>query len=169
MTRGRPPARHSQAHAATYAFPDAYAGQSTALRDTMVNLIIQSPQDCHTGTMLPFTQIEGTTVEWDELRFDVRLMQRVPYEGVSRMQTSIKRRHRDRIVRRGLGMMIGAFCSQPFALCTSLTLLVCLQSRTFTQRPRVRSTSSNSFCPFAIVFKRHVRMQIFKPVSCCWQ
>lgn len=36
VTCGCPPARHSQAHAATYAFPDAYAGQSTALRDTMV-------------------------------------------------------------------------------------------------------------------------------------
>ena len=34
------------------------------------------------------------------IRFDVRLMQRVPYEGVSRMQTSLRRRHRDRVVRR---------------------------------------------------------------------
>lgn len=33
-------------------------------------------------------------------------MQRVPYEGVSRMQTSLRRRHRDRVVRRGLAMMI---------------------------------------------------------------
>ena len=41
------------------------------------------------------------TVEWDELRFDVRLLQRVPYEGISRMQTSLRRRHRDRVVRRG--------------------------------------------------------------------
>lgn len=41
----------------------------------------------------------------DEIRFDVRLMQRVPYEGVSRMTTSMKRKHRDRIVRRGLAMM----------------------------------------------------------------
>ena len=39
-------------------------------------------------------------MEWDEVRFDVRLMQRVPYEGVSRMQTSLRRRHRDRVVRR---------------------------------------------------------------------
>ena len=45
-------------------------------------------------------------VEWDEVRFDVRLMQRVPYEGISRMQTSLRRRHRDRVVRRGLAMMI---------------------------------------------------------------
>ena len=35
------------------------------------------------------------------LRFDVRLLQRVPYEGISRMQTSLRRRHRDRVVRRG--------------------------------------------------------------------
>ena len=40
------------------------------------------------------------------VRFDVRLMQRVPYEGTSRMQTSLRRRHRDRVVRRGLAMMI---------------------------------------------------------------
>ena len=33
-------------------------------------------------------------------------MQRVPYEGTSRMQTSLRRRHRDRVVRRGLAMMI---------------------------------------------------------------
>ena len=45
-------------------------------------------------------------VEWDEVRFDVRLMQRVPYEGVSRMQTSLRRKHRDRVVRRGLALII---------------------------------------------------------------
>ena len=28
------------------------------------------------------------------------------YQGVSRMTTSMKRRHRDRVVRRGLGMLI---------------------------------------------------------------
>ena len=45
-------------------------------------------------------------VEWDEVKFDVRLMQRVPYEGVSRMQTSLRRKHRDRVVRRGLALII---------------------------------------------------------------
>ena len=59
-----------------------------------------------TSVGLPFFQIEGTVVEWDEVRFDVRLMQRVPYEGVSRMQTSLRRRHRDRVVRRGLALII---------------------------------------------------------------
>ena len=46
------------------------------------------------------------TLSRDEVRFDVRLMQRVPYEGVSRMQTSLRRRHRDRVVRRGLALII---------------------------------------------------------------
>jgi len=59
-----------------------------------------------TSVGLPFFQIEGTVVEWDEVRFDVRLMQRVPYEGVSRMQTSLRRKHRDRVVRRGLALII---------------------------------------------------------------
>jgi hypothetical protein len=66
----------------------------------------QSPQEWQTNVALPFVKIEGTTVEWDELHFDVRLLQRVPYEGVSRMQTSLRRRHRDRVVRRGIGMTI---------------------------------------------------------------
>ena len=59
-----------------------------------------------TSVGLPFFQIEGTVVEWDEVKFDVRLMQRVPYEGVSRMQTSLRRKHRDRVVRRGLALII---------------------------------------------------------------
>ena len=66
----------------------------------------QSPQNWQTSVGLPFFQIEGTVVEWDEVRFDVRLMQRVPYEGVSRMQTSLRRKHRDRVVRRGLALII---------------------------------------------------------------
>ena len=74
----------------TYHFPDAYAGQNTKIRDTLNNLILKSPQNWQTSVGLPFFQIEGTVVEWDEVRFDVRLMQRVPYEGVSRMQTSLR-------------------------------------------------------------------------------
>ena len=75
-------------------------------RDTLNNLILKSPQNWQTSVGLPFFQIQGTVVEWDEVRFDVRLMQRVPYEGVSRMQTSLRRRHRDRVVRRGLALII---------------------------------------------------------------
>ena len=59
-----------------------------------------------TSVGLPFVQLQGTVVEWDEVRFDVRLLQRVPYEGVSRMTTSLRRKHRDRVVRRGIGMTI---------------------------------------------------------------
>jgi len=97
---------YNEHHAATYHFPDAYAGTSTHLRDTINNLIEKSPQTWHTTIGLPFRKIEGTVVEWDEIRFDVRLMQRVPYEGVSRMTTSMKRKHRDRVVRRGLGLIV---------------------------------------------------------------
>jgi hypothetical protein len=97
---------YSEHHAMTYHFPDAYYGQNTKIRETLNNLILRSPQEWQTNVALPFVRIEGTTVEWDELRFDVRLLQRVPYEGVSRMQTSLRRRHRDRVVRRGIGMTI---------------------------------------------------------------
>jgi len=62
-----------------------------SVRDTLNNLILKSPQSWQTSVGLPFFQIQGTVVEWDEVRFDVRLMQRVPYEGISRMQTSLRR------------------------------------------------------------------------------
>ena len=38
--------------------------------------------------------------------FDVRILQRIPYEGASRLQTSIKRSFRERVVRRGIAMMV---------------------------------------------------------------
>lgn len=70
-------------HAATYHFPDAYLGSNVTLRDTLNNLILNSPQEWQTNVGLPFTRIDGVTVEWDEIKFDVRLMNRVPYEGAS--------------------------------------------------------------------------------------
>jgi len=51
------------------------------IRDTLNNLILRSPSDWQTTAALPFAKVEGVTVEWDEMHFDVRLLQRVPYEG----------------------------------------------------------------------------------------
>lgn len=70
-------------HAATYHFPDAYLGKNIFLRDTLSNLILKSPQTWHTSVAMPYVQIEGVTVQWDEMHFDVRLLQRVPYEGAT--------------------------------------------------------------------------------------
>ena len=108
------PAPHPRSHAHTQAhahpaladhFPDAFEGKSTKLRDTLVNLILDKPDEWQTQVALPFVKIEGTvrsrsrsprphlrpiasergrrrrrvqTVEWDEMHFDVRLLQRVP-------------------------------------------------------------------------------------------
>ena len=44
------------------------------IRDTLNNLILNSPQTWQTSVGLPYFQITGTVVEWDEVRFDVRLM-----------------------------------------------------------------------------------------------
>ena len=129
----------------TYHFPDAYAGTNTKIRDTLNNLILKSPQSWQTSVGLPFFQIQGTVVEWDEVRFDVRLMQRVPYEGISRMQTSLRRRHRDRVVRRGLAMMIGASlppCSMSASTLTRLPSAA--QSRTSTP-PTPAASESTQF------------------------
>lgn len=59
-------------------FPDAFAGSNTKIRDTLNNLLMRTPQNWQTTVGLPFVKIEGTVVEWDEIKFDVRLLQRVP-------------------------------------------------------------------------------------------
>ena len=47
-------------------------------------------------------------------------MQRVPYEGTSRMQTSLRRRQRDRVVRRSVPLPSNSvFNSQPLPKCAS--------------------------------------------------
>ena len=69
---------YSDHHAATYHFPDAYVGTNVKLRDTINNLVLRSPQNWATSIGLPFMQIQNTTVEWDEIHFDVRMLQRVP-------------------------------------------------------------------------------------------
>ena len=69
---------YSEHHAQTYHFPDAFVGSNVKIRDTLNNLIVKSPQSWQTTVGLPFFQIEGVVVEWDEIRYDVRLMQRVP-------------------------------------------------------------------------------------------
>ena len=45
---------------------DAYIGQNTKIRDTLNNLILNSPQTWQTSVGLPYFQIQGTVVEWDE-------------------------------------------------------------------------------------------------------
>jgi len=59
---------YSEHHAMTYHFPDAFYGQNNKIRETLNNLILKSPQDWQTAVALPFVRIQGTTVEWDELR-----------------------------------------------------------------------------------------------------
>jgi hypothetical protein len=97
---------YGEHHAATFHLPDAYLGSNAKLRDTLNNLVLHSPQQWQTEVALPFRKVEGTTVEWDTIQFNVGLMARVPPEGVSRMQTALRRRHRARVVRRGIGLMI---------------------------------------------------------------
>ena len=45
-----------------------YAGSNTKIRDTLNNLILKSPQNWQTSVGLPFFSIQGTVVEWDEIR-----------------------------------------------------------------------------------------------------
>jgi hypothetical protein len=69
---------YNEHHAATLHFPDAYVGKNVKIQETLKNLVLKQPQNWQSSVALPFVQIEGVTVEWDEIHFDVRLMQRVP-------------------------------------------------------------------------------------------
>lgn len=97
---------YTEHHAATFHFPDAYVGQNVKLRETLSNLITENQQNWMTTAILPWQRQDNPNVVWDSVHFDVRLLQRVPYEGVSRLQTSLRRQHRDRTVRRGIGMIL---------------------------------------------------------------
>ena len=97
---------YTDQHALTPHLPDAYAGRSTQLVETINNLVRDAPDNWYTSVMLPFKRMDDSlNVEWNSVTFDRRLMQRVPYEGTSRMLTSMKRSHRDRMVRHGLAMV----------------------------------------------------------------
>lgn len=70
---------YSEQHALSFYLPDAYAGQSLQLRDTLNSLILNAPDNWATTAMLPFKEVQGAlNVEWDSIHFDQRLMQRVP-------------------------------------------------------------------------------------------
>lgn len=92
-------------HASHYDLPSAYIGQSVLVRETLNNLITDAVENWQTTVGLPFKFIDGITVSWDEISFDRSILPRVPNEGTSRFLTSIKRSHRDRIVRRGAAML----------------------------------------------------------------
>ena len=98
--------QYTDSHANNLAFPDAFVGRNEHLRDTMSNLLLQNQQDFMTASCLPWRAVEGVEVQWDRIEFNVRLLNQVPYEGVSRMQTHLRRSFRERVVRRGVGMQI---------------------------------------------------------------
>jgi hypothetical protein len=97
---------YTDTQAATFQLPDAYVGSSTKLIDTVVNIVVKSQENWQTSEVLPLVQIDGVEVSWDQHDYSVRVMNRVPAEGVSRMTTSLRRTNRERIIRRGLGMII---------------------------------------------------------------
>ena len=82
--------------------PDAFLGKNNFLRETLSNLILkvdtrpshqvttmhllttlapscsQSPQTWQTSVALPYVQIEGVTVQWDEVRLSLSVWLPLP-------------------------------------------------------------------------------------------
>ena len=97
---------YKEHHAHSFHFPDAFNGRNERLRDTLVSLLMHAPDQWMTQAILPWRQMEGVDYTWDEHIYDPRILQRVPYEGTSRMVTSMRREYRARAVRRGIGLII---------------------------------------------------------------
>jgi len=106
-----PPARpeleknYSDQNAATYNFPEAFIGQSTQLQATISSLIYK-PQTWQTTVALPLRSVTGVHVEWNEVKFNESPLGRTPNQGTSRLLTASKRRYQDRLVRRGIALLL---------------------------------------------------------------
>ena len=96
---------YSDYHASHYQLPEAYIGTNPLIRETLNNLITNAPYNWQTSILLPWHQMDSMEIKWDEIQFNRSILPRTPYESASRMQTSIKRTHRDRVVRRGAAVM----------------------------------------------------------------
>ena len=107
-----PPARpqlldsYTNHHAATLNFPAAYAGTSVKIREAITNLIVENVQSFLTTEILPWKKQDNPNFSWDEHIYDIRMLQPVPYEGVSRNQTSLSRSHSGKMIRRGIGLIL---------------------------------------------------------------
>ena len=66
LTPERRPPQPSRPHGLLLTTPPFASCAQTKIRDTLNNLILKSPQNWQTTIGLPFFQIEGTVVEWDE-------------------------------------------------------------------------------------------------------
>ena len=88
---------YSDQNAATYNFPEAYIGKSTQLQET-INSLVYQPQKWQTTIALPLRQVQGTHVEWNEIKFNEAPLGRTPYQGTSRLLTASKRKYQDRLV-----------------------------------------------------------------------
>jgi len=106
-----PPARpdleknYSDQNAVTYNFPEAFIGQSTQLQET-INSLVYKPQTWQTTVALPLRAVTGVHVEWNEVKFNEAPLGRTPYQGTSRLLTASKRKYQDRLVRRGIALLL---------------------------------------------------------------
>ena len=100
-------AQYTGEHAATYTFPDAYAGRCQQLRDAINNLVEHNVDCWMTRTILPFHRVEGATrIKWDQIDFGVAPMAQTAYGGTSRLLTSTSRTRSASVVRRGLAFQV---------------------------------------------------------------
>lgn len=104
---------YSDSNAAVYNFPDAFIGKSTKIQETLSSLI-NEPQKWPTTVALPLRRVNGTEVEWNEVTFNQMPLDRTPYQATSRLMTMSKRKYRDRLVRRGVALLLESdFFSTP--------------------------------------------------------
>lgn len=98
------PDAHDKQSYSHYALPELFRDKTTLVKDSIDGFILDSPEEnFYTQVLLPWQLSPGLTVEWNEWFFDGGVAEQVPHEGVSRLLTSQKTKHKKTILRRGIG------------------------------------------------------------------
>jgi hypothetical protein len=88
-----------------FALPTAYLGKNLFLRDTIDGFIMDD-NTWYTSKCLPYQRTNDLNIQWNEIRFDEHMVDRVPTEGVSRLIKSQRTRHNEKTVRRGIAFIL---------------------------------------------------------------
>lgn len=88
-----------------FALPTAYLGRNLFLRDTIDGFIMDD-MTWYTSKCLPYKRTDDLNIQWNEIRFDEHMVDRVPTEGVSRLIKSQRTRHNEKTIRRGIAFLL---------------------------------------------------------------
>ena len=92
---------------------DAYNGRNDYIRQTIVYAVVNQ-NSFMTKYILPWRNQENPNIAWEKVQFNRTLMDLEPEQGVPRYVTVEKEAHSDKMVRRGLALIVNhGFAATP--------------------------------------------------------